>query len=180
MALKFENEEYEIRLRSSEGVFQMWVPDLNLYSEGTSLDAAFSEIVGKKSELIAFYEKAGISQHLPDALASSQMPGEIRKLIPFFVKSATVALVGVMLIVAASVSLTYTLREPARKAGLKFGRSIVNTFVAGLNEFSEKELTRDREAKIRLVLRNSAPKLKPYIEELRPLFDGLQSPPGPQ
>ena len=49
MALELETENYEIRVRSAKGVFQMWIPDLILYSEGTSRDAAFSEIVKSSS-----------------------------------------------------------------------------------------------------------------------------------
>ena len=125
---------------------------------------------------MAFYEKAGILNHLPEINGNETASKGILTLMPFFIKSATVALVGVILIVAANVSLTYTLREPARKAGLKFGRATVKTFIAGINDFSEKELTPAREEEIRLALRNSIPKLKPYVDELRPLFQDLKSP----
>ena len=56
------------------------------------------------------------------------------------------------------------------------GRAAIASFTKGLESFSKKEITPEKEKKIRLALRASIPKLKPYVDELRPLFEELHLP----
>ena len=60
MPKKYNLKQWSVRILPSDAGFRMWIPELNLYSEGHNLDTAFNEITNKRNELMAFYEKAGI------------------------------------------------------------------------------------------------------------------------
>lgn len=94
----------------------------------------------------------------------------LRPLMPFFVKAATVALVGGFIALTASVGLAYALREAPAKAGQKAGRAVLQqfqeNFVAQLRDTNPEQ-----EEKIRRSLREAVPLLKPYAQELKPLFE---------
>lgn len=93
-----------------------------------------------------------------------------KALTPFLIKAAVVALVGAILVGTAHVSILYALQEAPRSMALKAGRSAIKRFVSGLEDFAEKEISPEREARLRGAIRAVVPKLQPYAEELRPLF----------
>ena len=167
-------QSYTARIRKEGDVFRVWLPELNLISENPDPATALADLETKRAELFSFYDRVGEPRPLPDRQSSEA--DMLTSLKPFFVKAVTIALVGTFLLAAGSVSLTYSLREPLRKAGLKTGRAAIASFTKGLENFSKKEITPEKEKKIRLALRASIPKLKPYVEELRPLFENLHPP----
>ena len=95
--------------------------------------------------------------------------------MPFFIKAATVALVGVVLLAAASISFNYALRgEAVRHVAQKGARTLLANVTRGVERFSEKGMTPDRELRLRLALRAAVPRLRPLVDELKPLFEDTQ------
>ncbi len=90
-------------------------------------------------------------------------------LMPFFIKSAVIAVVGAFLLAVAAVSFSYSIHGTAKTAGQKAGRAVLSSFTEGL-EGAFKNTTPEREEKIKTALRNAASYLKPYVQELKPLF----------
>jgi len=169
-----KQQNYTARIRKDGDIYQVWLPELNLVSESSDPAIALADLEKKKDELFSFFNRVG--EPRPEPVRQSSDADMLNSLKPFFIKSVTVALVGTFLLAAGSISLTYSLREPLRKAGLKTGRAAIASFTKGLESFSKKEITPEKEKKIRLALRASIPKLKPYVDELRPLFEELHPP----
>ena len=48
----------------------------------------------------------------------------------------------------------------------------------GLTNFGDKDVKREKEEKIREGIRRAVPKLKPYVNELKPLFEPDSSAPS--
>jgi hypothetical protein len=167
-------QSYTAQIRKEADIYHVWLPELNLISEDPDPATALANLETKRIELFSFYDRVGEPRPKPARQTSDA--DTVSNLKPFFIKAVTVALVGTILLAAGSVSLTYSLREPLRKAGLKTGRAAIASFTKGLESFSKKEVTPEKEKRIRLALRASIPKLKPYVDELRPLFENLHPP----
>jgi hypothetical protein len=96
--------------------------------------------------------------------------GSLRPFRSFFIKAATVALVGCSIALTASVGLAYALREAPAHAGQKAGRAVVLGLQDGLVA-QLRRTTPEQEEQIRRSLREAVPLLKPYARELKPLFE---------
>ena len=94
----------------------------------------------------------------------------LRTLMPFFIKAVTCALVGAFLLITAAVAFNYALKEPVRHMGQKAARATISTFEKGFAEKLQK-MSPEKQEKIRLALREAVPFLKPYVDELKPLFE---------
>lgn len=165
-----------VNLTHKADKFVLSIPELCLIVEDTNLSAAYEKLEKRRRDLFEDVVRLGAV----DQFFTTKNDDDatlVKKLMPFFIKSTVVALVGVLLLSAASISFTYALREPLRKAGLKAGRAAIKNFTKGLNEFGENGLSPSREKKLRLALRAAVPQLKPYMIELRPLYIELAYPP---
>ena len=102
-------------------------------------------------------------------LSSTDDPAEqIRLVRRGMSTTAVVALVAGLLIVAANVSITYTIRESPSHLAQVVGRYMLTTFAGELEKVAEKEMSPDREARIHCALRMTAARLKPFAGDLAP------------
>lgn len=94
----------------------------------------------------------------------------LKPLMPFFIKTAAIALAGTIIAATLGLSLAYALHETAVTAGQKAGRAVLHTFedtlVAQL-----KRTSPEQQERIHQSLREAAPLLKPYAQDLKPLFE---------
>ncbi len=162
--------EFDISVSKVGNEYTLRIAELHLIETGLDLEAAYKSIESRKHDLFAAYEKAG---RLDDLSVSHQASDRDNRLRVFAVKSGLVALVGVIVVSAAAFSFSYAVRESTRKAGLKLGRSAIKQVERGLKDAAKKELTPERKEKIRVLVSDAVPHLKPYVRELRPLFAEL-------
>jgi hypothetical protein len=166
--------KFEISISKTGNEFTLRVPELHLIETGLDLETAYQNIETSKQNLIAAYERA---EALDDLYVSQQASksdvDRDNRLKIFAIKSSLVALAGVIIVSAAAFSFSYAIRETPRKAGLKLGQSAIKQVVRGLEDAAKKDLTPKKQEKIRILVSNAVPHLKPYIREFRPLLAEL-------
>ena len=161
---------YIVEAEKREGCYFLIIPELSLVVSSKDISIAFEELERAKCDLFEKYRVLGRLSDLPGP-KKIVARAEIKKnLTPFFIKAATVALLGAMLIAAANISIIYTLQTSPRKLALYANRVFTKNFTEEFNKIHRKEMTPEKEAKIRAAIRSAIPILKPYAQELRPLF----------
>ena len=170
--------DYEISLRHIGGKYYARVVGLELVASGSSVEEAHSALRETMRRHFQDHMDMGNADRIPLPREAHERQELTRQLKPFFVKTAMVALVGTLLIVAANVSIVYTLRETPKRLAQTVGRAFIHQFVNKLDKFARQEITPAREEKIHQALRNVVPRLQPYMRDLAPLFDqaNLQPP----
>lgn len=159
---------YDAVLSSRGGRYYLHVRELSLIAEGSDLSEAHAALEAARRDL--FRKAAVLRTPLPlprDAVERRKLRAEI---VPFLIKCAAIAAVGSILIVASGVAINYSLRNDLRNAAQKTSRAAMEQIIRGIEDMGRRDLTADREARLRLALRGAVPVLKPFIEELRPLF----------
>ncbi len=167
---ELQRRPYVAEIHRRDGHYVLVVPELGLAARHPDLAEAYQEIERRKDEVFAHYSELGLS----DRLSLPQGQKLRRELTPFLIKAAAVAFVGAFLFVTASVSFTYALREPLRHAAQRTARAALNQTITGLKEFAARDLNAQREAELVAAIREAVPRLRPYADELRPLFEGAR------
>lgn len=168
----FDYEATVVRL--TDGRYAVRIKELFLIEEDADLAAAWARIEARTQELVERHRRAGAETDLPRPVAAETAGG--RDLRRFALKAAIVALAATVFMVATAAVFSYAVREPMRKVGLKVGRAALARVEEGLRDAARDELTPERAERIRLLVADAAPKLKPYVAELRPLFQGFCEP----
>ena len=75
------------------------------------------------------------------------------------------------MIAAANVSIIYTLESTPKKLAQRSSRLFVKNFAKAFEEISRRDMSAEKEERIRTAIRNAVPVLRPYARELRPLFE---------
>lgn len=161
------NREYPAQLRRLNGRFHISLPDLGVVASGATASEAWAETERRAQEIFHHHAALGTLEQVP-------LPQGLRRqreLAPFLIKAAMVAVVGVVLLIAASVAFTYSLRDPLRKVAQRTGRAVVTQMVEQAQTAALEEMSPEQKDRLRLALRTAVPKLKPFADELRPLFD---------
>jgi len=174
-----ECPEFSISVSKKGNEYLLRIPELHLVETNSDLMTAFKDIEVRKQRIIAEHKEAGVLDDLIAAGQESEPDVRQQKRLQIFaIKSGLVALAGVIIVSAAAFSFSYAVRESSRKVGSKIGRAAIKQVERGLEDVIKKELTTERKEKIRVLVSEAAPHLKPYIRELRPLFIELCQPSG--
>ena len=163
---EFLDRQYSVTLTKSSGRFYLLIDELGIVASSDHIQDALEILEAQKEDYFEAKYVSGQTGTIP--LPKGKTVG--RQYLPFFIKSAVIALVGVFLITTASISFTYMLREPVRKASQKAARAVTKELVKGLEDFAHEGTSPERERKITASIRAAGPHLRPYIEELRVLF----------
>jgi len=163
---------YRTELVEKDGLVHFYVPDLRLIASGADVATAYQNLRDQKRRLFEQYAAAGRGGAMPLPAPIRESADLKRAMTPFLLKAAIVALISVVLIVAANVSITYTLTDHLPKTiALQAGRSALRAFVSGLEEVAQEGIAEGRDKRLRELLQAAVPHLKPYASILAPLFD---------
>jgi hypothetical protein len=168
MSAAASNYNYEVILTERDGRFYLRIPELHLIAEGPSVATAHAELEEARGKLFERYATLGID--VPPSRDVRVRSAMREQVMPFALKAAVIGLVGSVLVISAAVAINYALRDPLRHAAQKVGWAAVLQITAGLEDFARRELTPDHEERLRNGLRGVVPILRPFIEELQPLF----------
>lgn len=157
---------YSVELTESDGRYWMEIAELHLLVEGTSAGEAFDKLDAEKRRLFERYVASGKAAKIPMPGAERERRELNRTLKPFLIKASVAAFIGVMLVVAANVSVFYLLETAPKSVAKKAGRAAIQN----LQHFAAEEMTPDKQQKLRLAMRDAVAKLQPYSAELAPLF----------
>ena len=160
--------EYDVILTELDGRCYLRIPELSLIVDGPDVASAYAKLGDARQKLIEHHAALGVTVPPPrDVRVRRQLAEQV---MPFMFKAAAIAIVGAMLVMSTAVAIHYVLRDPLRHAAQKASRAAVLQITAGLEDFARRELTPDREERLRNGLRGAVPLLRPFIEELYPLF----------
>lgn len=162
---------YDVVIRERDRKFYAHSSDLMLSAEGATVNEAYEALRDLMRTQFEHFVSMGEAATIPLPRAQRERLAFVRTVKPFLFKSAVVALVGALLIIAANVSIVYTIRDTPKHLAQTAGRTMLHRFVKNLDEFAKKEITPAREEKIRQVIRDIVPRLKPYARDLAPLFE---------
>ena len=157
---------YDIALTRKDGRYILFIAELHLVVQDGDLNEAYRQLESEKRGLFEKHRETGNLESIPLPKHEVQRRELAASLTPFLIKASVVALIVIGLVVGAGVAVTYTLENTPRNVGQKATRYMAQNFFRSI----DKSLTPEREQKIRLALRNAVPRLKPFAEELAPLF----------
>lgn len=169
---EFMNANYSVKVIRLNEKFVFLNEELNLVTEAQdAIESAYEQL---RKEQLAMFERLqviGELKSLPTPRIDRENREYQKQLKPFLIKMAIFALVGTLLISTAVISANYTLQTMPRKLALRTSRAAISVFIKELENFTSGELTPEKEAHIRLLLRKAVAKAKVYTSELAPLFD---------
>ncbi len=155
---------YTVQLTQADGRYWMEIPELHLLVEGGSVAEAHEILDAEKRRYFQSRLRAG--KVVPAPGAERERRELNRRLKPFFIKAAVLAFIGVLLVVAANVSVFYILETAPKSVAKKAGRAAIQN----LERFAAEEMTAEKQHKLRLALRGAVARLQPFSAELAPLF----------
>lgn len=169
---------YTVHLNRMDGRYFLHIRELNLIVEDDDLTAAYDELERRKRDVIDKFVRLGREREIPQPEEAKTRSETRKALTPFFIKAAVVALVGGLLVATANISIIYTLQTAPRHLAVYANRVFVRNFAREFEKLQERDMTPERQAKIREAIRKAVPILRPYAVELRPLFQEALGPSG--
>ena len=167
----FLSLDYTTQLTQRGAASYVYAPDLNLVAEGADPSEAYEEFLKQKQSHFKRVIEMGQAASIPLPRSLDERESLRRSLTPFLIKAAVIALIGVMLIIAANVSLTYTITESPKHMAQVAGRYMVRKFATEFARLAPENLSPERERKIREAVRAAVPTLKSLSGALSPLWD---------
>ena len=164
------DQEYDITIHRTDDEFLLHLPELNLFGQNKDLKKAHKNLEQAKQNLFESYLKAGKSSQIPLPKNMTERENLKKSLAPFFIKLGAFALVSVLLISAANISLTYALQQAPRKIAQKAARAAIQNFGITLEQVARQEFTPDKEQRIRQGISKFVAALKPFMDEFEPLY----------
>lgn len=159
---------YDIIASQRDGRFYLRIAELNLIVEDADLLGAHVRLERAKREF--FERSAALDVAVPPPRDIALRQDLRRATLPFLIKTAAVTLMAAILIVASAVAAHYALEGSLRSAAQRTGRAAIEQVIRGLEDVGRRDLTPERAERLRASLRGAVPVLKPFIDELRPLF----------
>lgn len=160
---------YEVIVTERHGRFYLRIPELSLIAEGPDIATAHAALDQSRRQLIERHEAIGAAVPAPRDVRLRRTL--IEQVAPFALKAALVALVASTLLISSAVTVNYVMRDQLRHASQRMARAALLQITAGLEDFARRDLTPDREERLRNGLRGAVPVLRPFIEELQPVFN---------
>ena len=162
---------YNISIHRYDSEFLLHLSELNLFAQNKDLKIAYKDLEQSKSNLLENYFKVGKTTNIPLPREYKEREDLKLTLIPFFIKLGAFALVCVLLISAANISLTYSLQQAPKKIAQKAARGALLNFSTTFEKIAKNEFTPEKEQNIRVGIRKLVIALKPFMNEFKPLLE---------
>ena len=168
--------DYPTEFIEANGKYYFLIRDLNLISSGDDIEKAYRELIEKRDELHKQYKEAGVLGEFPSPKGHGVEPvREKTQYGPFVVKTAIASLAVVMVVAGAySFTIGSVRSDLARlKADMTSNLGGIELLAKVGNEIDRvagTEISKEREILMRKNIRAIVAKMKPFVEELSPLF----------
>ena len=172
---KIMARDYEIVIRTVNGVFYARANGVHLVGTGSTLVAAHANLLDAMRVQFQSYIDMGEVKSIPLPHLDQDRKLIAHSMKPFLLKAVIVAFIGALLIVTANLSVIYTLRETPKHLAQTAGRAFIHQFINKLDKFAKEEITPNRDKKIHAAIQAAVPRLKPYVRDLAPLFNEVTS-----
>lgn len=174
-----EIPQYDTVVRTRNGQYYLQIKELGLLVHGEDLASTFAKLTNKRDALVKDFQDAGLLQELPIASASSVSNGSGRsigqELGLFSLKMLMVAVTISVIVFVAVSQVAYTAEKVAAKLETSIGELRKKPFKEIERQLilaaeAENEPSPEKQEKILQSLRVLVKRVKPYVDELRPLF----------
>ena len=128
----FNALEYVITIHPKESGYLLHLQELHLFVQHENLEIAHAELAQAKCAVMENYFRAGKSSKIPLPAEMVENQELKKSLMPFFIKLGAFALVGVLLVSAANISLSYSLQQAPKAIAQKAARVALKNFGATL------------------------------------------------
>jgi hypothetical protein len=164
---------YEEILSSKNGRYFFHIKELQIIASGDTIESAHNKLLEKKNEVIKVFEEAGSLFKLPPPF-SGQTPNQtnlkaretgffaIKALIAGFIFVLVISFLGVKINERIIPNLKSYIKSSTPKIGRFLEQEIYST--------SRVELSEEKKEKIKEHLRVIVSQIKPFVDELWPLF----------
>jgi hypothetical protein len=158
---------YDTRIVRKGGAYYLYAPELQIIAKANSLNSAHTQFERQKRALLERYFEMGHQDRIPLPVAERAKRERFwAQMAPFLLKTAIVSFVAVFLVVAAAVSFTHTLGRGADT----IGQSLYKKFTDEIRNAAKREITPEKAAKLHADIRGAVSYLKPFTDDLAPLF----------
>lgn len=157
--------DYEATLKTKKGKYYFYIRELHIPASGDTLDSAYKELMRKKDELIKELEETDSLDELPHPVskASAKHGFDLKNFGMFSLKTLIVGLVcGIILAFAGNKLNTVVSKIGSVNPG--------NILEQELYRAVDHEIDPVRQKKIIKSIRAIVKRLKPFVDEIRPLF----------
>jgi hypothetical protein len=169
---------YRPQLITREGRFFFAIPELGQVASGDTVQAAYDALVGQHGEMLAAARAADILDELPPpaparGTAARASPVAARSELRGFGLKLLIVLLAVLVVVvplSLSISNAVTRAAVSLQGSTKPWRKLERELERAARP--DKALDPERQAKLLAELRVVVSRIKPFVDELAPLFDG--------
>ncbi len=175
---RFGFDNYPIDIRERDGLYYLMCKKLGITESDISLDKAYEKLNSKRAEIAAQLGALGITL---EKITTAVKPDNIRKpgsmLAKYFLVIALIcvpiAIVKVYFVVASKFDHMVVSVQNKIKLSVKNALSDPAQMVVMLNKvaISLDQITPERKEEIQSILRSIVESLKPFTDELKPLYD---------
>lgn len=174
-----ETPQYDAILRTRNGHYYLQIKELGLLVHGDDLASTYSELSRKRDALVKDFQDAGLLQELPIASSIGVSAGTGRSLgqeVGLFSLKMLMVAVTISVVVFVAVSqVAYTAYKVADKVEVSIGELRKKPFKELERQLfmaadASNEPSPEKQEKVVQSLRVLVKRVKPYVDELRPLF----------
>lgn len=169
---------YDVVVKEQNGQYMCRIKELNLIASGADLSSTFAEITKKRDAIIKDFENAGLPDELPaPARTRDQQPSSrnlVGELKLFSLKMLIVMLAFSTLLAIALGQVAYSATRLASKLEVslgewkKPGKALERQLFLAAEPANEP--SPEKQEKIIQSIRVLVKRVKPYVDEFRPLF----------
>jgi len=157
--------DYEVTLKTRKGKYYFYIRELQIPASGDTLDSAYKELMRKKDELIKELEETDSLDELPQPVSkpSAKQGFDLKNLGMFSLKTLIVGLICGIILTFAGIELNTVVSKigvmnPGNKLEEELYRAV------------DHEISPERQEKIIKSIRVIVKRLKPFVDEIKPLF----------
>ena len=172
-------QNYDFVVRRRGGEFYVFVDELSVISQADDLESAWRDCERKCQSVVEAYARAGVLDRLPPSTQSRSAGHRARVdaasastgLLGFLARVAIVLVAVFGLMGAGTWMASNALRSAADRFVAKTdGKSFWSKIEQEISRTANKSLDPQKEAQIRENLRKIVAQIKPFTDELAPLF----------
>jgi hypothetical protein len=179
--------DYDVVLRRRGDLFYALIPELALVGRGPTPEAAWAEVVSKYATLRSAYDEAGALDDLPapDRRLAVAAPSGTRatgELGGFLLRTAIVCIAVLTLVWGgasiAGRSVAHSLQKVLAQTDQFGGKKFWGKVESEITKAADREVAPEKQAEITGKLHRIVTQVKPFTDELAPLFSCPAAPAG--
>lgn len=178
-----ENLDFRVLVKQIEGAFVCYIPDLKLIASAPNIEQCYQDVMRQKERLLELYKRSDLLSEIPLPTMGSQQNVSSDLTIRPAGKRGLLVVSAAFLLVILIVGPIWKVKNAIN--GMQHNFQVASEYMARPSKlydplsrmlhdaaYSASLITPERKVQIRNDLRTLVQALKPFADELRPLFAG--------